>query len=586
MHWRWRLPEGGGMGRSCTLCWRSRSKVAALAVIYRRFLSAGAVVALALLAPGQTLVAQENPAAVNALWVAESSGVIKVATADVILALEVLVLSNVRAVAVDHHRPTLWMYAGQNLYSYGYDGTQQLAVALALPNPASDSLAVNEHDGSIWLRADQNLVSVSASGQVLQSLRLADKVKSLAVDAAGALVWVGTASSAAAYDAIAGTPVVSLDLGASPDLRDLDLDPAGKVWVALGGAVRRYAADGTLLLAVPLTSPLHVAGDGHGGAWVTTTKNLLEVNPAGQVSASLSPFGGQGTIVEVVLDPSNGDAWLANERAVAQVDAGGQLVRALQFQPPVHIWDLALYADVIPPQLAITAPADGSYLNRKTPAITVTYSDVGSGVDPSTLAFTANGSPLPVSCSTNAAGASCVVANPLPEGPEAVTATVKGYAGNASQAATVALTIDTIPPTVTITSPASGLLTNQRQLTVTGSVSEPATVTLNGAPVVVASNLTFAQSITLQEGPNPIALVATDRAGNQGQASLQVTLDTTPPAPVAPQAVTVTAPAGGSRTLTAGPGSAEPAAAVLLTDVRTGATPAPSVAADGSFSAT
>src|SRR5437660_1003766 len=134
------------MGGSCTLCC-SRSNLAALAGTYRRFLSAGAVVSVALLALGKTLVAQENPAAVIALWVAESSGVIKVATADGSLALEVAGLTNVRAVAVDHHRPTLWLYAGRNLYAYGYDGTQQLAVPLALPNPANASLAVDEHDG-------------------------------------------------------------------------------------------------------------------------------------------------------------------------------------------------------------------------------------------------------------------------------------------------------------------------------------------------------------------------------------------------------------------------------------------------------
>jgi RHS repeat-associated protein len=528
-------------------------------------------------------VAQESPAAVNALWVAESSGVIKVAAADGTLLLEVPGLANVRAAAVDHHRPTLWLYAGQNVYAYGYDGTQKLVVPLVLPNPANAALAVNEHDGSIWLGADQNLVSVSASGQVLQSLLLADNVKSLAIDAAGALLWVGAASSAAAYDAIAGTLVSSLDLGASPDLRDLDLDPSGKIWVALSTGVRRYAEDGSLLLAATVTAPLHVAGDGHGGAWVATTKDVLQLSPAGQVTVSLSPFGGQGKIVEVVLDPSNGDAWVANEQAVAQVDAGGQLVHAFRFQPPVHIWDLALYADVIPPQLAITAPTDGSYLSRKAPTITVTYSDIGTGVNPATLAFTVNGSPLQTSCSTTSTGANCVVATPFPEGPEAVTATVKDYAGNTSQPATVAFTIDTLPPTVTISSPANGSLTNQRQLTVAGSVSEPATLTLNGAPVV-ASNLAFAQSITFQEGPNPIVVTATDRAGNQGQASIQVTLDTIPPAPVASQAVTVTAPSGGSSMVTAGPGSAEPAATVLLSDLTTGATAATSVAADGSFS--
>jgi RHS repeat-associated protein len=573
------------MGRSYILCCR-RSNLAALAGIYRRSLSVGAVVSLALLAAGQTLVAQENPAAVNALWVAESSGVIKVATADGSLALEVPGLTNVRAVAVDHHRPTVWLWAGQNLYAYGDDGTQELTVPLALPNPANASLAVNEHDGSIWLGVDQNLVSVSASGQLLQSLRLAGNVKSLAVDASGALVWVGTASSAAAYDAIAGTLVASLDLGASPDLRDLDLDPAGKVWVTLAGGVRRYAADGTLLLAVPLTSPLHVAGDGHGGAWVTTAKNLLQVNPAGQVSVSLSPFGGQGTIVEVVLDPSNGDAWVANDSAVAQVDAAGQLVRAFQFQPPVHILDLALYADVIPPQLAITAPADGSYLNRKTPTITVTYSDVGTGVDPATLAFTANGSPLQVSCSTTSTGASCVVGTPFPEGPEVATATVKDYAGNPSQPAAVAFTIDTIAPAITLTQPANGLVTNQPSQTFVGALSEPATLTLNGTAVAVQSDLSFSQPVQLVEGTNTLTLAATDRAANVGQFVVTVTLDTIPPAPISASRLTVSAPAGGQVTVTAGPGSAEPGAMAAFTNARSGQTSSVTVAGDGSLMTT
>ncbi len=574
------------MGRSCPLSWRSCSNSAALAGSYRRVLSAGAVVSLALLAPGQTLVAQENPAAVNALWVAESAGVLEVATADGSLLLEVPGLTNVRAAAVDHHRPTLWLYAGHNVYAYGYDGAQKLVVPLALPNPSNAALAVNEHDGSIWLGADQNLVSVSASGQVLQSLRLADNVKSLAVDAAGALLWVGTASSAGAYDAISGAQVSALGLGSSPDLRDLDLDTSGKVWVALGSGVRSYAEDGTLLLAAAVAAPLHVAGDGHGGAWVATTKDVLQLGPAGQVTASLSPFGGQGTIVEVVLDPSNGDAWVANDRAVAQVDTGGHLVRAFQFQPPVHIWDLALYADVIPPQLAITAPADGSYLGSKTPTIAITYSDIGSGVNPTTLAFTANGSPLQVSCSTAATGASCRVAAPLPEGPEAVTATVKDYAGNTSQAATATFTIDTIPPAITLSQPTSGLVTNQPAQTFAGALNEPATLTINGAAAAVSASLGFSQPVQLIEGPNTVTLVATDRAGNVGQLVATITLDTIPPAAVSASRVTVSAPSGGQVTLAAGAGSAEPGVVAAITDTRSEQTVSVTVAADGSFNAT
>jgi len=558
--------------------WLARQKA-------RRLIASAGAIAFALLAVAQT-DAQQDPATVNALWVAESSGVLKIATADGSLRLEIPGLANVRAVAVDHHRPTIWLYAGQNLYAYGYDGSQELVVPLSLPDPSRASLAVNEHDGSIWLGADQNLVSISSSGQALRSLQLAANVQSLAIDAAGSLLWVGTSSSAAAFDAISGAQVSSLDLGSRPDLRDLDVDPTGRVWVALDAGVRRYAEDGTLLLAAALTGSLHVAGDGHGGAWVATSKNLLRLSPGGQVTASVSPFGDQGKIVEVVLDSSNDGAWVANETSVAQVDAADHLVRAFQFQPPVHIWDLALYADVIPPQLTFTAPADASYLNTKTPTLKVTYSDTGSGVNPATLAFQVNGVPLRVACANSSGGASCAVSDPLPDGLYSVTGTVQDYAGNTSQPASVTFTIDTIPPAIVLTRPQDGLLTNQPLQTFAGTLGEPSTLTLNGTAVAVNPDLTFSQAVQLVEGTNTYTLVAVDRAGNVGQLSITLTLDTTPPAPISASKVAVSAPSGGQVTLTAGPGSAEPGAMASITNSRTGQVTSVTVAGDGSLVAT
>lgn len=491
-----------------------------------RLIAPAGAIAFALLAGAQT-AAQQDPATVNALWVAESSGVLKVATADGSLRLEIPGLANVRAIAVDHHRPMIWLYAGQNLYAYGYDGSQELVVPLSLPNPSSASLAVNEQDGSVWLGADQNLVSISSSGQALRSVRLVANVKSLAIDAAGLLLWAGTSSSATAFDAISGAQVLSLDLGSSPDLRDLDLDPTGRVWVALGAGVRRYAEDGTLLLAAPLTQSLHVAGDGHGGAWVATAKNLLRLSPAGQVTASVSPFGAQAKIVEVVLDPSNDNAWVANDTAVAQVDAVGHLVRAFQFQPPVHIWDLALYADVIPPQLTFTAPADGSYLNTKTPTLKVTYTDIGSGVNPATLAFQVNGLPLQVSCATSSGGASCVASNPLPDGPYSVTGTVEDYAGNTSQPASVTFTLDTTPPAPISASKVVVSAASGGQVTVTagpGSAEAAAMASITNSrtgqvtSVTVAADGSLVATVAGQAG-DVLQIVLTDTAGNHSSAT-------------------------------------------------------------------
>jgi RHS repeat-associated protein len=492
----------------------------------RRFIAPAGAITLAFLAVAHT-DAQQDPATINALWVAESSGGLKIATADGSLRLEIPGLANVRAVAVDHHRPTIWLYGGQNLYAYGYDGSQELVVPLSLPDPASATLAVNEHDGSIWLGADQNLVSISSSGQVLRSLRLVANVKSLAIDSAGSLLWVGTSSSATAFDALGGTQISSLDLGSSPDLRDLDLDPTGRVWVALASGVRRYAEDGTLLLAAALTGALHVAGDNHGGAWIANTKDLLRLSPGGQVTASVSPFDDQGKIVEVVLDPSNDDAWVANETAVAQVDAGGRLVRAFQFQPPVHIWDLALYADVIPPQLTLIAPADGSYLNTKTPTFKVAYTDIGSGVNPATLAFRVNGMPLQVSCANTSGGASCMVSDPLIDGIYSVTGTVEDYAGNTSPPAGVTFTVDTTPPSpisaskVVVSAPSGGQVT----LTAGSGSAEPGAMasitnsrTGQVTSVTVAGDGSLVATVAGQAG-DVLQIVLTDAAGNHGSAT-------------------------------------------------------------------
>src|SRR5258708_2322944 len=131
------------MGMSCR--WpemeRHLPSTAAGQIQARKPLASPAALAPGPLPPGRPAAAHEGPA-VNAPRVAESSGAIKVATADGSTQLEIPGLGNVRAAAVDHHRPTLWLYAGQNLYAYGFDGGQQLVVPLALPNPATAALAV------------------------------------------------------------------------------------------------------------------------------------------------------------------------------------------------------------------------------------------------------------------------------------------------------------------------------------------------------------------------------------------------------------------------------------------------------------
>ena len=88
---------------------------------------------------------------------------------------------------------------------------------------------------------------------------------------------------------------------------------------------------------------------------------------------------------------------------------------------------------------------------------------------------------------------------------------------------------------------ASGeVLAGTRTITVTGKVGEAnATVRVNGVSATVDPSGNFSVEITLQEGSNAITVSATDAAGNVGQATVSVNLDTVAPV------ITITSPRDG-----------------------------------------
>jgi hypothetical protein len=88
--------------------------------------------------------------------------------------------------------------------------------------------------------------------------------------------------------------------------------------------------------------------------------------------------------------------------------------------------------------------------------------------------------------------------------------------------------LDATAPVVTITTPGNGLSTTVGNVSVTGTLDEPATVMIGNTQAVV-SGLTFSATVPLHEGNNLLAVAATDPSGNTGAASVVVLLDTTPP---------------------------------------------------------
>jgi chitodextrinase len=143
---------------------------------------------------------------------------------------------------------------------------------------------------------------------------------------------------------------------------------------------------------------------------------------------------------------------------------------------------------------------------------------------------------------------------------------------------------DTTPPTITITAPPDNVVTNNASTVITGSVSEPATLTINGQSVPTPSN-SFSYTTALNQGANTFTLIATDAATNPGQRSLTINLDTAAPATPNVALITVGPPVSGQVSMTGAAGAAEANATVRVTNLATGAITAVAAAANGSFAA-
>src|SRR2546422_1156882 len=117
----------------------------------------------------------------------------------------------------------------------------------------------------------------------------------------------------------------------------------------------------------------------------------------------------------------------------------------------------------------------------------------------------------------------------LSDGPHAAALEVKDIAGNLART-TWAWTVDTTPPTISLASPAGDGVTKTAAFTVSGTAPSAVNVTLNGVGLAVDSVMgSFSTARTLASGPNTIAIVARDAAGNSATVTRTVTLDTASP---------------------------------------------------------
>jgi predicted secreted protein len=201
--------------------------------------------------------------------------------------------------------------------------------------------------------------------------------------------------------------------------------------------------------------------------------------------------------------------------------------------------------ETVAPVITIVSPTAGAYVaNSKQPVVfNITDETGGSGVDISTLVVKQDGTAVAAANITHTAIANgySVTYTPsaaLRDGSHTVTINCKDHDGNAAAEKSTTYTVDTVPPTLNVTSPADGLITAASSVTVAGTTNDATsspvviTISLNGADqgaVAVGTGGTFSKVVTLKKGSNTIIVKAKDAAGKESSVTRTVTLDTSVP---------------------------------------------------------
>lgn len=205
---------------------------------------------------------------------------------------------------------------------------------------------------------------------------------------------------------------------------------------------------------------------------------------------------------------------------------------------------LKLYVkEKVAPTQTITYPTSSALITNNKPAITWEVKDNDSGINPNSIGITINSgtkitSGITKTPITGGYRCSYTPASPLNEGSNVIKVDCADNDGNAATQVSVTFKVDTVPPTLNITSPAQGLITNKATVTVKGTTndatSSPVLVVIKvnegeDISVTVGSDGSFTKDITLVEGNNTIKIIATDSAKKQTTVTRTVELDTKPP---------------------------------------------------------
>lgn len=198
------------------------------------------------------------------------------------------------------------------------------------------------------------------------------------------------------------------------------------------------------------------------------------------------------------------------------------------------------------PIVTINSPTTGARVtNNKQPVVfTVVDESGGSGIDTQSIIVNLddreqNDLTLERTTVTNGYRYTFTPGTALSDGDHRFSAQVSDNDGNQSKRVDIVFSVDTVAPTLNITSPNEGVATASTSVTVAGTTndvtSSPVTLTMaldggSAQAVTVATNGSFTKTFTgLAHGSHKVVVVATDDSGKTTTITRNFTVDTSAP---------------------------------------------------------
>lgn len=264
------------------------------------------------------------------------------------------------------------------------------------------------------------------------------------------------------------------------------------------------------------------------GTWYTLTLNAQGKYEATIVAPSITSYNQTGGYYNVAVEATN-DAGTVGTANANTLDGLKFYVR-----------------ERVAPVITILSPSNNSRTtNNKQPVVFNIVDEAnGSGINLSSLAVKLDGTAVANGTITTTAitnGYTCTYtpASALGNGNHTVSVDVADNDGNIAQTKSTAFIVDTVAPSLNVTSPMDNAIVATQTVMLRGTTndetSSPVSVnaTVNGTDVgtiTVASGGTFEKSITLtNEGTNTIVVTATDDSGLSTSQTITVTLNTSIP---------------------------------------------------------